>query len=143
MTHDTVELLKECNAGVKMGVSAIAKVEEQVESDDLREILFRNKEAHQRLGSEIHRLLNRQGEGGKNPTPVAKGMSWLKTNMKMTAKGGDDTVADLITDGGNMGVKSLSRYLNQYAAADETSKDIARRLIGLEESLAREVRSYL
>lgn len=143
MIHDTVKLLKECNAGVKMGVSAIAEVEEQVQSEDLREILLRNREAHQRLGSEIHRLLNQQGAGGKDPNLVAKGMSRLKMNVMMTAKGGDDTVADLITDGGNMGVKSLSRYLNRYTAADETAKGIAKRLVELEESLVREVRAYL
>jgi hypothetical protein len=42
-----------------------------------------------------------------------------------------------------MGVKSLNRYLNQYKAADESSKDIAKRLINLEEKLAVDIRSYL
>jgi hypothetical protein len=55
----------------------------------------------------------------------------------------DATVADLMTDGCNMGVKSLNRYLNQYEAADEVSKDIAKRLINLEEKLAVDIRQYL
>ena len=55
----------------------------------------------------------------------------------------DQTVADLMTDGCNMGVKSLNRYLNQYEAADETSKDIAKRLIRLEEQLAVDIRKFL
>lgn len=42
-----------------------------------------------------------------------------------------------------MGVKSLNKYLNQYEAADEVSKDIAKRLIHLEEQLVQEIRSYL
>ena len=70
-------------------------------------------------------------------------MSWLKTNMKLTMNESDGTIADLITDGCNMGVKSLSRYLNQYAAADEVSKDIAKRLINLEGQLAIDLRDYL
>ena len=45
--------------------------------------------------------------------------------------------------GTKMGVKSLSRYLNQYTAADERSKDIAKRLIHLEERLAEDLRGYL
>ena len=48
-----------------------------------------------------------------------------------------------MTDGCNMGVKSLSRYLNQYKAADEQSKNIAKRLIQLEEGLSVNMRSYL
>ena len=55
----------------------------------------------------------------------------------------DATIADLMTDGCNMGVKSLNRYLNQYAAADEYSKDITKRLINLEEQLSVDLRSYL
>jgi len=55
----------------------------------------------------------------------------------------DATIADLMTDGCNMGVKSLNRYLNQYKAADEKSKDICKRLINLEERLAHQMREFL
>ena len=48
-----------------------------------------------------------------------------------------------MTDGCNMGVKSLHRYLNQYRVADEASKGVARRLIGLEERLTAGIRQYL
>ncbi|MBQ3003927.1 MAG: hypothetical protein IJD82_09350, partial [Clostridia bacterium] len=74
---------------------------------------------------------------------VAKSMSWMKTNVMLAVKESDHTIADLITDGCNMGVKSLNRYLNQYKAADEVSKDITKRLINLEEKLAVDIRSYL
>ena len=55
----------------------------------------------------------------------------------------DKTIADLMTDGCNMGIKSLSGYLNKYEAADESSKDIAKRLIKAECELAEGMRSYL
>ena len=55
----------------------------------------------------------------------------------------DQTIADLMTDGCNMGVKSLNQYLNQYEAADEVSKDITKRLINLEERLAVDIRKFL
>ena len=67
----------------------------------------------------------------------------MKTNAKMMMEGSDNTCADLITDGCNMGVKSLSRYLNQYKAASEKAKDIAKRLINLEERLVVDLRAYL
>ena len=70
-------------------------------------------------------------------------MSWIKTNMKMGMDNSDQTIADLMTDGCNMGVKSLNKYLNQYKAADEKTKDIAKHLINLEEKLAVDIRSFL
>ena len=63
--------------------------------------------------------------------------------MKLGMDDSDETIADLMTDGCNMGVKSLSQYLNQYQAADETSKDITKRLIALEERLAVDIRGFL
>lgn len=54
----------------------------------------------------------------------------------------DETIADLITDGCSMGVKSLHKYLNQYKAADKKSKDITKRLINIEEKLALDIREY-
>ena len=48
-----------------------------------------------------------------------------------------------MTDGCNMGVKSLNMYLNQYKAADEVSKDITKRLINLEQKLTEDIRKFL
>ena len=67
----------------------------------------------------------------------------MKTTVKIAVEESNRTVADLMTDGCNMGVKSLNKYLNQYQGADEVSKDIAKRLINLEEKLAVDIRQYL
>ena len=74
---------------------------------------------------------------------MAKGMSWLKTNTKLYFNESDNTVSDLITDGCNMGVKSLHRYLNQYDAADEKSKNLTNELIAVETELANEISPFL
>ena len=140
---DTIKLLRECDAGVKMGVTSINEVYEHVKSREFKEYLNRCKEEHEKLGDEIRQMLDRYQDDGKDPNPIAKSMSWMKTNMKLGLDDSDRTVADLMTDGCNMGVKSLNRYLNQYEAADEVSKDITKRLINLEEKLAIQLRGYL
>ena len=141
--QDTIKLLRECDAGVKMGIASIDDVLDRVKQPGLREKLTICKEEHEKLQKEIDNLLNKYHDEGKNPNPIVKGMSWMKTNMKMTMEDRDCTIADLMTDGCNMGVKSLNRYLNQYEAADEVSKDITKRLINLEEQLTIDIRQYL
>ena len=141
--QDTIRLLRECDAGVKMGVSSIDEVLDYVKSDTLKQLLSECKSAHKQLELEIQENLNRFGDDGKEPNPIAKGMSWMKTNMKLIMHESDHTIADLITDGCDMGVKSLSKYLNQYKAADEISKGIAKRLISLEEKLGQDIRGFL
>ena len=141
--QDTVKLLRECDAGVKMGVESIDEVMGFVHSKELKSYLNECKDQHLRLNDEIQEALTRFGDDGKNPNPVAKGMSWLKTNVKLSIDGSDETVADLITDGCNMGVKSLNRYLNEYEAADQTAKEITKKLIRMEKKLAVDIRKYL
>ena len=140
---DTVKLLRECDAGVKMGVKSIDDVLDSVKSQKMHTILADCKREHQVLEREIEDSLSRYGDTGKEPSAVAKGMSYMKTEMKLMVDSSDATVADLMTDGCNMGVKSLCRYLNQYEAADEHSKDIAKRLIHLEQTLAADMQNYL
>ncbi len=141
--QDTVKLLRECDAGIKMGVSSIDDILDKVESPALQQCLNRCKDEHENLNREVQDLLSKYHDEGKNPNPIAKSMSWMKTNMKMGMDNSDSTIADLMTDGCNMGVKSLNRYLNQYKAADEVSKDITKRLIHLEEKLTKDMRQYL
>lgn len=141
--QDTIKLLRECDAGVKMGISSIEDVVDKVQASKFRQQLANSRADHQQLEKEIQTELDRFNDEGKDPNPMAKGMSWIKTNAKMALDDSDQTIADLMTDGCNMGVKSLHKYLNQYKAADEKSKDITKRLINLEESLAIDIRSFL
>jgi len=67
----------------------------------------------------------------------------LKTNVKLGMDESDATVADLITDGCDMGTKSLYRYLNQYEQADHTSKGLCKKLISIEEKLCKDLHGYL
>lgn len=142
-TQDTIRLLRECDAGVKMGAASIKNVLDHVKSSALKEKLAVCMRAHEALGNEIQSLLERYQDEGKEPGAAAKGMSWMKTSLKLGLEESDQTVAELMTDGCNMGVKLLSRYLNQYQTADEISKDIAGRLIQLEEELAAGIRPFL
>ena len=141
--HDTVRLLRECDAGIKMGITSINDVVGHVSSKQFKNRLESCRAEHEKLQSEIQQLLAKYQDEGKDPNPMAKGMSWFKSNVKMAVDDSDSTVADLMTDGCNMGVKSLGRYLNQYKAADESSKDITKRLSDLEEQLAVDIRQYL
>lgn len=141
--QDTIRLLRECDAGIKMGVSSIDEVMAYISHDKLRKCLEDCKAKHEKLQGEIQALLTEYHDDGKEPNVMAKSMSWMKTNMKLVMNESDHTIADLMTDGCNMGVKTLHKYLNQYKAADEKSKDITKRLINIEEKLTLDIREFL
>ncbi|MDR1001887.1 MAG: hypothetical protein LBL82_01260 [Oscillospiraceae bacterium] len=141
--QDTIKLLRECDSGIKMGVKSIDDVVGRVRDENFRKSLLDCKREHERLADDVEDLLNKYHDEGRDPSVATSWMSKLMTNVKLAADDSDETVSDLMTDGCNMGVKSLSRYLNQYRAADEDSKNITKKLICLESDLSEEIRRYL
>lgn len=143
MNDDSILLLKECSSGICMARDAMNEILEEVKNKDLKEILKNSIKEHENLKEETnHFLANRQEEAEK-PSLLAKGMAHLKSNMKLAADHSDATVADLITDGCNMGIKSLHRYLNQYQAASKEIKQLTMHIIDIEASLREQLCAYL
>ena len=126
-----------------MGIDTIESVLERVENQDFYAILKTCKDEHIKLEAETGALLQEFGEESKEPNPLAKGMSYMKTNVKTVLEPGDKTVADLVTDGCHMGVKSLERYLNEYENAEQRVKSMAEKLIKIEKNLADDIAAYL
>ena len=146
MEDDTIKLLRECNAGIKMGVSSLDDVIDHVKDGGLRELLAKSKETHTKLGNTTHEYLNEYHDEGKEPAMMAKVMSKMKSDVKLNMAEGENAdrmAADLITDGCNMGVKSLYKYLNQYPAADGKIKQLAKNVAQAEDTLVKELRDYL
>ena len=143
MENDTIRLLRECNAGIKMGVSSLDDVIEHVQSESLRNLLAKSKETHTKLGNTTHEYLNEYHDDGKEPAIMAKMMSKVKSNMVMNEENADHKAADLITDGCNMGIKSIYKYLNQYPAAEDKIKKLAKNVAQAEETLVKDLREFL
>lgn len=143
MSNDTIALLKECNAGCKSATNSMEQVLEFVKEDKLKELIERYNKKHVELGDKCHELLNKANEEEEDPHPMAKAFSWLSTEVKMLVNDGQQKIADLMVDGCNMGIKSLSKYLNEYKDAEGLAKDITKKLIRLEQDFMAELLEYL
>lgn len=141
--EDTIKLLKECNLGTKMAVTSIDEVLSHVKCNALATLLEESKKTHEDIGNRLHELLLQYKDKDKEPNAIAKAMSWLKTNTKLMINEGEAEIAELIIDGCNMGIKSISRYMNQYPAANQEVKKLAEELIKVEQLLMDELRVYL
>ena len=141
--NDTEKLLRECNSGIKMGVDSINHVMPYVQNPQLKKALNACKDKHAVLGDETHKALVSANMDTKNPHPMAKIMSDVSTRVKMTVHHTDNEIASIMTDGCNMGIKSLYKYMNQYPAANQKVMDLCTDLIAIEEELQRDLRDYL
>ena len=143
MREDSAKLLNECYAGIKMGISSINDVLDYAKNEELRKALIDSKEKHLGMEEDCRKILNNSGIEAGKANGFASFMSKIKTDIMLTLDDTDKEVASLITDGCNMGIKSLTGYLNDYSTADEGIKDMVMRLIKEENKLLEEMKKYL
>ena len=143
MISDTTYLLKECNAGCRMATNSLEQVMPHVDDQRLSDLLHKYNLKHQEIKEGCDALLYKNGKETEEPHPLARAFAWMGTEMKLTFRDDDSTVAGMMMDGCSMGIKSLSRYLNQYSDASQESRDLARKLIKMEEDFLVELGHYI
>lgn len=143
MENDTTKLLRECDSGAKTAINSINEMLNKVKNPSLLSVLTKSLLTHQDLQVKIGQALVEAGADTKDPPVMAKIMSWAKINMKMMEHNEDKTIAELVLDGCNMGIKQLCSYVNEYSEADEKSQSLAKKLIKEEERLIDELKNYL
>ena len=143
VSQDTVELLKECDAGCKMAIDSMEQISKFVTDDQLKSLIQKYNGEHIKMKEDIHRMLNNIGAEGKEPNLMAKASSWLQSEVKMTMNCDSKQAAHLLTDGCNMGVTSLCEYKNAYKAADEKSVAICEDLCDIETRMATDLQKFL
>lgn len=143
ISHDTIELLKETDKGVQMAIYSFDQLLDNVHDPALKKVLTDSRNDHKRLKNETGDLLKACGSFEEEPPMMAKGMAWMETNWKMGMEDSDRVIADIITKGCDMGSKNLYKYINQYAGADLSAAETAKKLIKLEEDLTENLRLYL
>lgn len=143
MKNETISLLDECNAGCKMAINGIEQVRDAVQSEEMAEILDTYSKKHQELEDETSRQLDDFGKMEKEPGLMASAMSWITTEAKLMMREDDHQIAKLMMDGCNMGIQSVSEYMNQYSSASDDSRTLARKIIKAEEDFMGEMKQFL
>lgn len=143
MNEDTINLLRECNSGCKSATNSMEQVLSYITNERLKAIIHEYNDKHIKLGDECHKLLNEYNEGEKDPKITAKAMSWISTELKLMLNDDDNKIAEIMIDGCNMGIKSLSKYINKYKAASNESMELAKKLVKIEQEFMNDLLPYL
>jgi hypothetical protein len=143
MNDDTIKLLKECNAGCKSATNSMEQVLPSVDNETLKALINEYNDKHIKIGDECHQMLNEYDKDEKDPHPMAKAFSWISTEIKLMVNENTHKIADLMIDGCNMGIKSVSEYINKYKLASNESIDLANRIVRTEQEFMNKLLTYL
>lgn len=142
MCNDTVELLKECNAGCKMAMSSMDQVSKHIHEKSLKETVDKYYQKHKELTLKTEDLLSRH-QAEEEERPLTQGYSRMMTALKMAMEDDSHQIAKIMMDGCTMGIQSISEYLNKYENASSDSRSLAKDIIRSEEAFVQELKAYL
>lgn len=142
-SEDTIHLLQETSSGCKMALDTIDHIKSHVEDKQLRVIINKYHDSHEKLQQECLHALAAAGAENKEPNKIAQTFATIQSRVKMFVDNDKSMAASLLTDGCNMGVKSMSEYMNQYRNANDESKKMANRLRDMEEKMIGDLQPML
>ena len=143
LNKDTVSLLQKCSSGCKMEMESITQLKDKVSDKQLRQIMDKYYAGHSQLEAECRQILNDVGKPDKEPGMIVTAIANFQSRIKMVMDDDAKKAAEIMTDGCNMGIKSLSGYINEYKNADAKSMAIAEKLRRLEDNMLGDLQPLL
>lgn len=143
MDDQTKQLLKECSSGCKMAINSFNQMRDFIADEKLKYVIDHYDKKHKELEEETAKMLQKYGDEEKEPGMVATMFSRVMTDLKLMVNKDDTQVAKLAMDGCNMGIQSLSEFINKYHYASSESVSLAKKIVKTEEQLMKELKEFL
>ena len=143
MEANTIEILKECHKGCKLAVESMTQVMDKIKSEDLKNVIVHYNTKHKEIEEKAAQLLKEYGKEESEPGIIAGTFSWLSTEIKLKLDNDDKKIAKIMMDGCNMGIQSVTEYINKYTNASSDSIARAKKLVKLEESFMDDMKKFI
>ena len=131
MDTSTYEILKECNSGCRMAVNSIEQLVVYLKNQELQELFSKYKEDYGETEEE------------KISEKAAETFAWISAEVKMMFNDDTSKIAEMMIDGANMGIKSITEKLNRYSEAEKESISLAKKFEKTCEKLIQDMKKYL
>lgn len=143
MEDQTKQLLKECSSGCKMAINNFNQIRDFITDGKLKTLIDRYDKKHKELEEEVGKILQENGEEEQEPGMMATVFSRVMADLKLMVHKDDTQVAKLVMDGCNMGIQTLSEFINKYEHASTKSVSLAKKIVKTEEELMQELKEFL
>lgn len=143
MDTSTYEILKECNSGCRMAVNSIEQLAVYRTSRELQDLFSEYKEDYEKMERESIRLSEGKLQEEKFSERAAETFAWISAEIKMMFNDDISKIAEMMIDGANMGIKSITEKLNRYSEAEKESISLAKKFEKTCEKMIQDMKKYL
>ena len=136
------ELLQYLCKTADMGCEGIVSVLDYVENADLRHLLEDQLKEYQKIRREAVKLLADHGLEPEGAGVMAKMSAEVMSAGKLLLDRSTSRIAEMTIQGTAMGVSKTIKHLNDFAGEGPT-KELARRLLTVEEAAVERLKAFL
>lgn len=141
--NQNTEFLQKLYENAQMGAESIRFLSERTENKTMLEQLRTESEQYKKIKDAIVKFLNREGEEPKEQNPAAKFGVWSGIQLNTMMDKSNDKLAEMMIQGGTMGIIDLSRLMREYSDVPEDYILIGEALIKLEENSNQRMKLFL
>lgn len=141
--NNDLEFLNFISKNSEMGFSSIKDLYDEVNSEEFREILKKQKEKYEEVYNEASELIDNYDEEQKGVTSMEKFTSYIMIKMNLLTDKSINHIAEMMIKGSNMGIIDIRKKLNTYKDIDKRVKKLGEKLLETEENNIEELKPFL
>ena len=136
-------ILNEINKAAKMGMDSISYVIKKADDENMKENLTFQYSEYGKIVDRVNTEFDKYGEI-PDETPVTdKMMAWFGTQMNTLTDQSNSKIAELMIQGGDMGIIKCQKLLNHNPKADEEVKHILNDFVNLQKNDIEQMKKFL
>ena len=117
-------ILNEINKAAKMGMDSISYVIKKVDDENMKENLSTQFSEYGKIVDKVNTQFDHYGEV-PDETPITdKMMGWTGVQLNTITDKSNSHIAEMMIQGGDMGIIECQKLLNHNPKADQPVKDI-------------------
>ena len=141
--NNDLEFLNFISKNSEMGFSSIKDLYDEVNSEEFREILKKQKEKYEEVYNEASELIDNYDEEQKGVTSMEKFTSYIMIKMNLLTDKSINHIAEMMIKGSNMGIIDIRKKLNTYKDIDKRVKKLGEKLLETEENNIEKLKPFL
>ena len=136
-------ILNEINKAAKMGMDSISYVIKKADDENMKKNLTFQYSEYGKIVDRVNTEFDKYGEI-PDETPVTdKMMAWFGTQMNTLTDQSNSKIAELMIQGGDMGIIKCQKLLNHNPKADEEVKHILNDFVTLQKNDIEQMKKFL
>ena len=136
-------ILNEISKAAKMGMESISFVIQKVGDENMKENLSTQYSEYGKIADRVNTEFEKYGVGPDESLFGTKMMSYIGTELNTIKDKSNSHIAEIMIQGGNMGIIESQKLLNHNPQADEPVKNILNDFVTMQKNNIEKMKVFL